>query len=68
MLTMQRRLSEATAETRDMFIQLGQSGPFDLPRNVTNWEFVNVLPNPKTIFVQNGKVVPLESLLQRVNK
>jgi uncharacterized protein RhaS with RHS repeats len=48
--------------------KLGQSGPFDLERNVTNWEFVNVLPNPKTIFVQNGKVVPLESVLQRVNK
>lgn len=44
----------------------GARGPFDAPANVTNWEFRQVLHNPKTVFWQNGKVVPYETVLGRL--
>jgi RHS repeat-associated protein len=45
---------------------MGGKGPFGAPKNVTNWEFLQVLRSPKTVFWQNGKVVPLEQVLARV--
>jgi len=33
---------------------------------VTNWEFRQVLNNPKTVFYQNGKVVPQQHVLERL--
>lgn len=48
-------------------VSMGGKGPFGAPNNVTNWEFLQVLSNPKTVFIQNNKPVPLQTILNRID-
>jgi hypothetical protein len=47
-------------------LQVKKPLTFDKPSNVTAWELAQVLRNPKTIFYQNQKVVPLARVLRRL--
>ncbi len=69
--------SEATANAKTVNFSLdglnlrkaftnGVKGPFEIPMNVTNWEFRQVLRNPKTVFWQNGQQIPLSRVLERL--
>jgi hypothetical protein len=46
----------------------GKSKPFELEKNVTNWEFMQLIDNSKTIFWQNGKKVEKSKVIERMNK
>ena len=72
-----RAFSEATANAKTVNFSLdglnlrkaftnGVKGPFVIPMNVTNWEFRQVLRNPKTVFWQNGQQIPLSRVLERL--